>query len=405
MAEIVQSHSTDHPGIADGGRKEQLRFAARVLLDFLGPRLANPGAETKIDELIQPVSLQEPRINENELLEVFASVSLQRELTTKRTDYLGRFDEAAITWDVARPWVDLRAQEIGPPLVDRGSTNPECGSRFSVLITHDIDRTTTLEPLSVLNSLANALRLRAGNWWPLTTALSPRALIRTIERLLDFEVSQQIGALYFMMAGPYRFGRYSPRTDVRWRSARAVARLVQEARMTIGLHGSFSAKDGNSYREEKDRLQQTLACAVTTHRNHYLRFDPTRLYSQLERAGIQFDLSVGFINRIGFRAGCARCHRAFDLQNGRPSNVFSVPQLFMDTILQNRTPEQILLELHGALSHVRAVQGCVCLVFHPETFLIDSRAWPLFQNIVHMCRDLGADLSGRLPDVNCLKCE
>jgi len=48
--------------------------------------------------------------------------------------------------------------------------------------------------------------------------------------------------------------------------------------------------------------------------------------------------------------------------------------------------------------HVKAVQGCVCLVFHPETFLIDSRAWPLFQNIVQMCRDIGADLSGKLPD-------
>jgi hypothetical protein len=396
MVRKVRSNAASSPETVNSCRDERLRFAARVLLDSVGWQLPALSAQAAPGELRRLLLLEDVRIDESQLLEVFASVSLQRELATQRMDCLGRFDEAAIAWTVSRPWVDLRAREVTPPGTRQRLAEMNSNSPFSVLITHDIDRTTALEPFSVLNSLRSALRLRSGNWWPLATALSPRALIGNIQRLLEFERSQRIGAHFFMLSGPYGLGRYSSRTDIRWPSAREVARLIQQAEMPIGLHGSFAARDCGSYKEEKDRLEQTLSRAVTTHRNHYLRFDPVTLYSQLEEAGIRFDLSVGFITRIGLRSGCARSHRAFNLQQCRPSNVFSVPQLFMDTVLQYRSPQQILLELREALTHVRAVHGCVCLVFHPETFLIDCRAWPLFEEIIQMCRDLGADLSGRL---------
>ncbi len=86
--------------------------------------------------------------------------------------------------------------------------------------------------------------------------------------------------------------------------------------MTVGLHGSYYAREQDSYRAEKERLEQVLGTAVTTHRNHYLRFDPMRMWSQLEAAGIRHDFSVGFNYRLGFRAGCARAYRGFDLLAG-----------------------------------------------------------------------------------------
>jgi hypothetical protein len=69
----------------------------------------------------------------------------------------------------------------------------------------------------------------------------------------------------------------------------------------------------------------------------------------------------------------------------------------MDTVLQHLSPQEMLARLRGALSHVKAVAGCVCLVFHPETFLIDSRARGLFTDIIAPCKDLSTGLSGSLP--------
>ena len=336
-------------------------------------------------------------IASGELDAIFDSVSLARESETGRTDRLGRFDEAAVQWDTAKPWVDQKATELAEKL---GASPVTTGAKFQVIIAHDVDRTTPWEPTCLLNTVLHATGLRHGSGMPIYEARSSQSIIRTIDRLLEYERNQGIGSHYFMMSGPYGLGRYSTRTDVRWRSARTTGQLIQQAGMSIGLHGSFAARDDNRYAKEKNLLEQMLGCAVTAHRNHYLRFDPLRLYAQLEQAGIRFDIGIGYVTRIGFRNGSARCHRAFDRLNERPANVFSVPQLYMDTVMQHCSPQQIVNELREALTQVKNAQGCVCLVFHPETFLMDNRAWPLFSEIIQICREMGADLSGKLPQPN-----
>jgi hypothetical protein len=120
------------------------------------------------------------------------------------------------------------------------------------------------------------------------------------------------------------------------------------------------------------------------------------LYGQLESAGIEFDFSVGFNSRIGFRAGCARAYRAFDLSCGRPSSVVSVPLLWMDSATWGQPDAIVLSRIRTHLEEVKAVDGCVSLVVHPERFLYDERFFSLFQSIVAVCEELGADLSGRL---------
>jgi hypothetical protein len=347
--------------------------------------------------LVASAEMGESRLDDGELKEILASLTLQRELDTGRKDFLGRFDEAAIAWDTSRPWVDLRTQGVIWNRTEAISGKTPSGRRFAILIAHDVDRTTAMEPFSLINSLARSCGLRRSSWWPLRTSLSRMSLVRNLERILELEKARGIGAHYFMLAGPFGFGRYSSRTDARWFSARETARLIQAAGMSIGLHGSFAARDVSGYKIEKDSLEQNLGCAVTCHRNHYLRFDPISLYSQLEEAGIRYDWSVGFVTRIGFRAGTAQCYQAFDLGQGRISAVRSVPQLFMDTVLQSHEPAEVLTQLRSALAMVRDTRGCVCFVFHPETFLLDPRAWPLFEDILQMCEEMGGDLSGELP--------
>jgi hypothetical protein len=387
-------------GIPGAGCNPALLHAARTLLGLMEPYPPANGSGAPQDGCTALNALEGVRITASELGSVFDSLCLQREQVLGKRDRLDRLDENTLTWDVTRPWVDLRARELSGDQGRQSPTGLRRSARFSVVVAHDVDRTSAREPTALLNAILKLTGIRTASCLGLAQAWSPRALVRNVERLLDFEREQGIGAHYFMLAGPYRFGRYSTRTDIRWSSAREIARLTRAAGMRLGLHGSFHARDRNSYREEKDRLEQAIGGAITTHRNHYLRFDPVKLYAQLEEAGIRFDFSVGFVTRIGFRNGCGHCHRAFDLQNQRPASVYSVPQLFMDTVLQHRDPPEVLSELRAALLEVQKVRGCVCLVFHPETFLMDGRAWPFFEQTIRMCQAMGADLSGRLPEVS-----
>jgi hypothetical protein len=227
--------------------------------------------------------------------------------------------------------------------------------------------------------------------------LSPGALVRNVERLLEFESAQGIGAYYFMMSGPYELRRYSSRCDIRWSCSRRFAERIRQAGMTIGLHGSYYARERNTYREEKKRLEEVVGAAVTTHRNHYLRFDTTRVGSQLEEAGIRYDFSVGYASRMGFRAGTAKPYPVFDLLHHRPSTVISVPMLYMDAALEASARAEGLAQFREALQHVKAVNGCVSVLFHPERLLIDRGLWSFFREMIAVCNELGADLSGKVP--------
>ncbi len=375
----------------------RLHYAASTLLDLM--RLDLP-LETKNDATSSNSGLVLPGgllVSEEKLQAVFDVLTLQHEARTGRLDGRGMLDDQAITWDVSRPWIDAEAQALVRQLTATGLPLTPRSRRFKVVITHDIDRTFLLEPTSIASAVMRMVGLRRSHCVRLWTVLSPGILLATIQRLLEFEVAHQIGAYYFMLSGPYSMRRYGSRCDIRWRYSRMIAEMVSRAGMTIGLHGSYYARDENSYRQEKERLKEVLGQAITSHRNHYLRFDPLRMWGQLEQAGIAYDFSVGFNNRFGFRSGCASLYRTFDLASNRTTTVQSVPLLYMDNVLFQSNPKRMLCQLRAALQEVQKVNGCVSLLFHPDCFLIDETFWEFFEELVEMCEELGADLSGKLP--------
>jgi hypothetical protein len=384
--------------IPDEQRPSRLRCAANVLLRSAGIAGSPPVTAAATPAEAGLVLDGELLLSAAELYHIFATVTLEREILTGRFDRMGMFDENAVTWDVTRPWVDLRARELATKLADRVPFPRMPDSAFRVIVTHDVDRTNFLEPISLLKSILHRFG-RYPNWIPLSTAVSPKKWLQNAERLLEIERKHGVGAYYFAISGPYGIRRWSSRCDSHWQSSRRLLRLITQAGMTVGLHGSFYAREEDTYRIEKERLEQVVGMPVTTHRNHYLRFGPLRIWNQLEAAGIRHDFSVGFNYRLGFRAGCAKAYRGFDFRRARESHVFSIPLLFMDAILFEGDRQEILCRLRLALEDAKRVGGCVSVLFHPEMFMIDPQFFRLFEDLLLTCRELGADLSGRLPEL------
>ena len=381
--------------ILDQQQPERLRYAAQLLLDCAGVNVPLPVARAASPQTAGLAWDEEVLVAAGELENVFAAVSLQREAATGRLDKTEMFDENALAWDVAKPWIDVRASQLAEQLAGR-RREPPPREPFRVIITHDLDHTTFHEPMSLINACLYSLGLRR-DWLGVATALGTQPYPSLCQRMLEIERDHGVGAYYFMLSGPYGWRRYSSRYDIRWKSSRTLLKLITQAGMTVGLHGSYYARDQGAYRAEKGRLEQVLGTAVTTHRNHYLRFDPIRMWSQLEAAGIRHDFSVGFNYHLGFRAGCATAYRGFDLLRGKPGGVIAVPLLFMDGILFGGDWQDILRRLRLALEEARRVGGCVSLLFHPGLFAMDVKLWDVFQEILATCHELGADLSGRLP--------
>jgi len=363
--------------ISDSRNKALLAYAAKVLLDLAGLE-----AEIRVKGKEAPYGLELPGVfvGEGELLRIFSWLSLtSREVS-----------EFAPGKSAEEPWISKLAQDIARRLGE----NTKTGKAFRVIITHDVDRTLLGEPFSFLKTVLNGLGAMKRECYSLSSVLDPKAVLRSLEKLLQFEADHGIRSVFFVMSGPYSLARYGTRYDVRWSASRRAVRLIQEAGMQIGLHGSYYAAQKNRYGEEKKRLEDVLGREVALHRNHYLHIDPYRSWGQLEKAGFAYDFSVGFRRGIGFRVGAADRLPAFDLSERRTKALRLVPLIFMDGAVDWEKGEEAILErIKAVLQKAKAVAGTVSLLFHPEFFILKPQAWKVFVRIVDGCQELGADMA------------
>jgi hypothetical protein len=83
---------------------------------------------------------------------------------------------------------------------------------------------------------------------------------------------------------------------------------------TVGIHPSYKS---NSYEyhflNEKERLEEILHKPVENSRQHYLKLKLPISYTTISSMEIKHDYTMGFAEKVGFRAGTSRPHKWFDL--------------------------------------------------------------------------------------------
>jgi hypothetical protein len=315
----------------------------------------------------------------NDLEFISGVVSLGLEMAGGHRDRHGRLNEERTPHGREAAVDDLLARTLEPC--------PE--RRFTVLVTHDVDRTTPWEATALLKRLgppgAGGARSPLGS-----IPNFRRAIEKTVDDLVRFETDNEIGAIYFFLSGPYSLARHGSRTSVTFRSSRAILRAVQAAGMEVGLHGSYYANDRRSYADECARLADAAGVAILHHRNHYLRYDPAALWGELVKAGIAFDHSAGFAAGWGFRTGTCVPYPAYDLAAHAVSRVIEVPMVLMDGTWSETHDAGTLAAIRASLETVRRHRGCVSINFHPESLATVPTTWEYFRRIVQMCKDMGA---------------
>jgi hypothetical protein len=99
----------------------------------------------------------------------------------------------------------------------------------------------------------------------------------------------------------------------------------------IGLHGSFySAEDEKLFLKEKEALEEVINTGINKTRQHWLNYIETATPYILDKAGINYDSSLGFNDIPGFRSGIASIYNPYDHRNQRAFSFNEIPLLLMD---------------------------------------------------------------------------
>lgn len=179
-----------------------------------------------------------------------------------------------------------------------------------------------------------------------------------VERMHGFRSSQ-----YFLNGSGGRFG------------ARSGSKLIPEVaeripvNWSVGVHYNYDTHlEEAAFAAQLEELKELTNRKVATGRAHYLRFDPARSWSFLAKMGIKVDESLGYPDRIGYRAGVAGVFRPYDRQEQSMSSMLEMPLVIMESTLVNQYPDDPAGAFERLLAHIEKVGGAISILFHPGSF-------------------------------------
>lgn len=295
---------------------------------------------------------------------VFARLGVPQDIVDRYLDRLLEALHAVRSRTGCAPW---------PPVEWPGN------NRFAVVLSHDVDflpsglgdtlvqgAKTAARHLVRQRSFGDMVRSISGLGRALLRGRDPYGCIPEIiarERELGVRSSFQVAV-----------GHRHP-SDVNYRieddRVRDYLRAIPESGFDLCLHGSYrSVENPDWYTEEVQLLSRRLG-TPTGSRQHFLSFGYDALFAVQERSGIRFDMSMGFPDRIGARAGFSYPYFPYCFDEDRPYDVLEISLFLMDVTLRSymdlgARDAKGVIDL--ALRNLRDRGGAASVVWHPIVF-------------------------------------
>ena len=256
---------------------------------------------------------------------------------------------------------------------------PLPSSRHFIVNTHDVDFLPLDRIGSIKRSTRNAVislvlgrspRLSASQIaHAFRTAVTARDALDQMPVLLQSEWERSAGAsFYFITSNRHR-------RDANYQLEEPqVLNLLHDLvaqGMEVGVHGSYTSIDEpDQLRREFARLRH-LGFDPKGGRQHWLRFTVDRLIREVERTGALYDASLGWSDRVGFRAGACFAFPPYNFEHERPARFIEIPLVIMDQALQESQKSED--GRYDAAARILAASrqyswGGISVLWHPTAF-------------------------------------
>lgn len=266
--------------------------------------------------------------------------------------------ECAVAWPRAR-WAD--------------------GSEYAIVLSHDVDFIPANQLEVVKQGVKTLARHLLRERKPMDAVRAGIGLARAVvsgrdpygclpemiarEKALDVQASYQVAV-----------GHRHP-VDVNYHiendRIRDYLRVITDNDFELCLHGSYRSTENTKwYAEEVELLSERLERPIGS-RQHFLSFDYDAMFDIQERTGIQFDMSMGYPDRIGARAGFSFPYFPWNFAEERPYNVLEISLFLMDVTLRSYMhlrAEDAWGAICDSLESLRKKRGGVSVVWHPIVF-------------------------------------
>jgi hypothetical protein len=278
-------------------------------------------------------------------------------------------------------WLDCIAEEavkIGWPVArkpGRGEgNNPAC----TMVLTHDVDYLPESGSRGFTRFLRALIRqiLIRGSFGDMRRVVVDYRNISSQETPYDglkkiAAEEMKAGADSSFQFTVRRRHRCDPGYDLRNLNGRAddLRYLIRKG-FEVCLHGSYrAARTAGQLAEEKKELEEIMGEEISGHRQHYLNFHPATFFPEVEKAGFCYDMSVGYNDQSGPRAGTFFPYHPYDVENGKAFSFWEIPFVLMDTTLATTcrfSSEEAFSHCMERIGRVEKSGGSVSIIWHQE---------------------------------------
>jgi hypothetical protein len=193
----------------------------------------------------------------------------------------------------------------------------------------------------------------------------------TFKNLMKWEEDRGFRATYFFLereGGRHENSRYR----FHWRKFRNLFLELSSRGHEIGIHGTIqSATEQEAMNRTVNNLRAVSPDKVVGIRQHYLKFKPGLTGKIQEKAGLQYDASLGFAEHDGFRHSYCWPYRLFDFHNDRIMELWEIPLNLMDSthfFYRYLNLEKSREAVNTLVSEVRKFNGVFSLLWHNNFF-------------------------------------
>ena len=185
--------------------------------------------------------------------------------------------------------------------------------------------------------------------------------------------------LFFFLVG--KFSTYDKNISLIKQPFVNIIKLVSDYSI-IGLKLSFFALNNlNILKKEKADIESITNRDLTISRNSFSKVNLPINYRNLIKLNIREDYTMGYVNKIGFRASTCTPFLFYDIDNDIQTPLLINPYNLMDYSLLNINSfldkKEKVIEI---IKKVKSVNGTFTSIFHNYSFSNDSR-WKRFKEI------------------------
>ena len=195
------------------------------------------------------------------------------------------------------------------------------------------------------------------------------------------ELSEHIGVKSYFFLHSSNFSRFDKNNN---KYLKKIAKKILDKGHYLGYHPSYDSYNNlELFLKDKEKIENIIQHKLTVGRQHYLRFEIPITWQIWEDAKMEWDSSLNYADKEGFRCGTCYPYSVFNILKRQKLSLKERPLIVMDgnfvTYQSNLEPINIRNKIEYLIEQVKKYDGEFVFLWHNSSF--NTKVWSKYQDI------------------------